>query len=724
MIEPRHLPSPLGALALLLVVAGCTFPTGVRSPVAPRPVSTWASPNGGWAGSYSPDGSKIAFLSSTLHTPANLWVMNADGGAARPLTRRGADSFRWLADGQALHFSTRRRGFSEVMRAELEAGAPQRVPGLPPNASVPVYSPDGRLFALTVVGTGKIRDLWIGTADGSRLEAVTEKLGVRSVFWGPDSRTIYYEVGKTYGVGIWRMDLATIESSVLLNKYIGTPTYSPVNGLIAYAFPDNPGEFSVHTMTVDGDEVQVAKAPRLTGRWLVWGGKGEGVYYVGQDIAVATDEDTSQADEASAVHPQAAKREFARVGVSSLWYLDLASGEETRVTSSDLHLTGFAVGPDAKSVLLSGVLPDSFAGELFRLNLENEQVTRLTRTRPSAWMPVATRDSAKIAFFTNESKVDSLEVVTAAGERLESHPGIAQEGGVRLFWLPESEGLLIFSPRGLGAFTSEGPISFANRGDHRAYLYADVSIQSDSVLISSIPRYGELPGLYMLDVVDAVFRQSDLRYPAAPERAAELYLQPKWSFDGNLISFSDKIDIWVMNADGSGRRRITHFYEANIEGKARPALATHPVWSSSGTMLCFTKTVYEEQEILRQLWTVQRDGAKPQLIHSEPVASAFQWRQEESTNLPFFDLTDERLIFTRLDDGLPNLYAAETKSGKIRRLTETGAIYPVLLPEEDLIVYISLEGNNERLRVMNGNGSEKRPFPLARNEVAGEHRDE
>ncbi|HBO69149.1 MAG TPA: hypothetical protein DD658_02985 [Deltaproteobacteria bacterium] len=327
-------------------------------------------------------------------------------------------------------------------------------------------------------------------------------------------------------------------------------------------------------------------------------------------------------------------------------------------------------------------------------------------------MPVPSPDATKIAFFTNEGTLDTLKVVRFTGEELAAYPGFVQEGDVRLFWLPGIEGLLVFSGRGLHAFSDNGAVDFPNRGDHRSYLYADVSIQADKVLISTIPRYGETPGLYQLDVLDNVFKQTDLRYPAAPEMAAELYLQPKWSFDGGKIAFTDGVDVWTMKADGTGRARLTNHAESNKEGKGNPARASYPFWSVGGMSLGYTLTVYEGKKILRELWVRKADGTEPGKLFSEELDSQFQVFQPEYTNPPFFDATDEHIIFTTLHEGVPNIFAVEARGGKARVLTEMGAIFPALLPEEGVIVYVSLEGNDERLWMMNSDGSEKRPFLL------------
>lgn len=747
--------------AVLLVLTSCaTLPSAVQNVERPgqaAPVSVPvfstavekakipgtvpAEPNGGRSPAYSPDGEKIAFLSSTPHTPADLWVMSADGTGKRRLTTRGVSHFRWSRDGKSILFVARRKGYEEVMRIGVDGERPEeRVAGIPPGAGIPVESPDGKLFAFTAAGERQnVRDLWIGTADGARIEPVTEKIGVRSIFWSPDSRRIYYEAGKTYGVGIWEIDLSTMESKVLLSKYIGTPVYSPRSGVIAYPYPTNPGEFEVRTMKPDGTEVSVSKAQRLAGRWIAWDADGRGVYYPGQDVeVVASDNATAAADNAAASKAEKTKdtsdsphetapsavRPF---GVTALWHLDLATGVEKRISPAELHLADFAISPggkDGKEMTLAGVSEKSRSAELFRLDLASGAATPLVKSRASAWMPVPSPDATKIAFFTNEGALDTLKVVSFTGEEFASYPGFVLEGDTRLYWLPRGEGLLVFSGRGLHAFTEKGPIAFPNRDDHRSYLYADASIQEDKVLISAIPRYGETPGLYRLEVIDNTFKQTDMRYPAAPEMAAERYLQPRWSLDGGRIAFTDGIDVWTMKADGTGRARITNFAREIPEGKGREAAASYPVWSTRGEGLCYTLTVYEGKRILRELWVVKTDGTGPRMLHSEELDSQFQVFQPEYTHQPFFDATDEHVIFTTVHNGVPNVFAVEVGGGEARALTETGAIFPALLPEEGVIVYVSLSGNDERLWIMNSDGTEKRSFvirPAAGSDVpAGE----
>lgn len=676
---------------------------------APSPVA--ANPNGGQNPVFSPDGSKIAFLSSPPHMPKDLWVMNADGTGTRRLTTKGVNAFRWSADGKSFMITARRNWYEEVLSVDLETGSEKRVPGPPVNASIPLYSPDGKFFAFTAPSAQNVRDLWIGTADGKRVEAVTEKISIRRFFWSPDSRTIYYEAGKSYGMGIWKMDLTDMKAKDLLNETIGTPEYSPQAGLIAFPSPVKPGEFDVKTMKLDGSDIKTYKATRLAGRDLEWDTAGKGVYYLGQDKVTVSEaaqkEAAAEKEKKSATpHESKQKSELQPEGVTALWRLDLATGEEKRISPAGLHLIGFTISPDGKRMVLNGLLEKSYGADLFDFDPASGEIRKLAEGKASSWMPVPSTDS-RIAFFTNEERLDTLRVINPAGEELASYPGFLIEGDTRQYWLPASDGFLIFSSRGVFAFTENGPVEFPDSADHRAYLYADVSVQADKVLMSSVPRYGDNAGLYMLEVADGKFVQTDLRYPPAPEMASDVYLQPRWSLDGKKIAFSDGIDIWTMNADGKGRTWLTNYAQSDAEGKAKPSFATFPVWSVKTDKLCYTLTVFDEKATYHELWVVKADGSEPKKLYSEVVESQFQVFQPEYTNQPFFDPSDERIIFTALSGGVPNLFAVEIKTGAIRQLTESGAIFPALIPEEGVIVYTSLEGDVESLWSMNTDGTGK-----------------
>jgi Tol biopolymer transport system component len=86
--------------------------------------------NGG--ATWSPDGRRLAFDSAGERsglTGSDIWVIDADGGALRRVTRSPAfDSVpSWSRDGRWIYFSSTRTGRSEVWRVSPEGGVEEQV---------------------------------------------------------------------------------------------------------------------------------------------------------------------------------------------------------------------------------------------------------------------------------------------------------------------------------------------------------------------------------------------------------------------------------------------------------------------------------------------------------------------------------------------------------------------------------------------------------------------
>ncbi len=681
---------------VLLLVAGPSL--AGRSPSKGQD----RSPNGGWSAVWSPDGSQIAFLSSTPHTAPDLWVMTVDGKRPHRLTTGGVDAVDWSPDSSSIVVATTRRRFSEIFEVDLASGIEERVPGLPPGASLPRVSPDGQLFAFTAPDSQKIQALWVGTWDRSRVEMVTELLNVRSFFWGTESRRLYFEAGKAYGVGIWMLDLAAMQSRNLVNKYVGTPALSPDGQHIAFAYPIHPGVFELHIISLTGEEEQVLSSPRMTEKWVVWDESMNSLFYLGQDLghsSASTPENRPEELHASDEAPR-----VSRTGEVAVWSLDISTGTESRVSPEGLHVAHFSISPDGSALLLEAVRPRSYASELYRLDLETRTLDQWTVSSPSWWGPAPSRDSRSIAYLTDDRGGDEIRVCDLSGNPVRAFPGAIPPPGTRLSWLPDSEALIVSWGDGMAAFADSGSIAWPNADSHRKILYLSPSLTSDKLLLDAVPRYGELPGLYELELVDGILVQRDLRFPPEGELGVEVYLQPSYSTDGREIAFSDRVDIWVMHSDGTGRRWITDFDERNLASADEAVFASHPVWSRRGDRICYTTTTYRKDETIRELWIVGVDGSHPKRLFREPITTTFQSHQEDYTSPPFFDLYDERIIITASRDGMPNLASISVDRGRLRWLTQNGAVFPNLLPDEDMIVYTSLEANQETLRLMDSDG--------------------
>lgn len=155
---------------------------------------------------WSPDGRRLAFLSSrpldggngAANTAFNLWVMNADGSGATPLTRLtnlNVSSYGLVCspDGQKIAFnsnlalngsSATTANFTQnIWLANTDGTGVKpltRLDGTFAGASLPVWSQDGSKIAFTSGGAfdgsntaGPTFNLWVMNADGSGAAALT-----------------------------------------------------------------------------------------------------------------------------------------------------------------------------------------------------------------------------------------------------------------------------------------------------------------------------------------------------------------------------------------------------------------------------------------------------------------------------------------------------------------------------------------------------------------------
>ena len=158
---------------------------------AERPLnrSTWLELNG----SYSPDGSKIAFESNRTGF-FEIWISDADGGNAVALTNMqgpGVGSPSWSPDGRYIAFDTRRDGQPEIYIMEARQNAPMtRITNNGAVDMLPCWSGDGRWIYFNSDRTG-ITTVWRVPSGGGAAEQVMHWFAI-SPRTAPDSTAVYY----------------------------------------------------------------------------------------------------------------------------------------------------------------------------------------------------------------------------------------------------------------------------------------------------------------------------------------------------------------------------------------------------------------------------------------------------------------------------------------------------------------------------------------------------
>jgi dipeptidyl aminopeptidase/acylaminoacyl peptidase len=175
--------------------------------------------------SYSPDGTKIAFIGAGEESPMSVgvpYVVPVDGGEAKPLglrTRGSANSVNWTPDSSSLIVNLVESLESNLYAVSMDDESETRfietgeTPGF--IGSRPSISRDGNRIAFLRTDSGNPTDIWYG-ATGSRAKAVTDlnpgirehPFGdVREICWdSSDGETIYgllylpvgYQEGRKY----------------------------------------------------------------------------------------------------------------------------------------------------------------------------------------------------------------------------------------------------------------------------------------------------------------------------------------------------------------------------------------------------------------------------------------------------------------------------------------------------------------------------------------------
>ncbi|MCI0403895.1 MAG: hypothetical protein L0212_10280 [Acidobacteria bacterium] len=152
---------------------------------------------------WSPDGSHIAYDRAAITADgtrqnAQLWIIDADGSNARPLTG-GSRNMRpaWSPDGSTIAFMSDRHaevdinligtddGDLEIYLVERDGSNVRRLTECAETAGGPAWSPDGQRIAFSC------RGLWVMNADGRNQRRLINDFGFRPA-WSPDGKRIAY----------------------------------------------------------------------------------------------------------------------------------------------------------------------------------------------------------------------------------------------------------------------------------------------------------------------------------------------------------------------------------------------------------------------------------------------------------------------------------------------------------------------------------------------------
>jgi Tol biopolymer transport system component len=166
---------------------------------------------------------------------------------------------------------------------------------------------------------------------------------------------------------------------------------------------------------------------------------------------------------------------------------------------------------------------------------------------------------------------------------------------------------------------------------------------------------------------------------------------PALSPDGTRIAYCSMREtlysqIYVMNVDGTGEKRLTNIDTGDACG---------PAWSHDGKKIAFHAFALVQPSRNPRIWVMDADGSN-------------QKRLTEHGMDPTWSPDDRQIAFASKRDGIFQIYAMNSDGSNVRRLTKhnTEDSNPAWAPDGAAIAYISATGDDRRgLFIMGADGS-------------------
>jgi Tol biopolymer transport system component len=190
--------------------------------------------------SWSPDGAKIAFLSSrdntgTGGTRFDLYVVDADCNPCNPrryTTTHPADNtweVMWSPDSQqALFATTSWTGSQTIFLADIMAGTARPIGSESITGASPVWSPDGRQFAFES-WQGGYWVLILANNNGQITQRFSgDRYDERRPTWSPNGRDIAYIANPDRNWDIYLMNVADVNAPILRLTHADRIDLSPI----------------------------------------------------------------------------------------------------------------------------------------------------------------------------------------------------------------------------------------------------------------------------------------------------------------------------------------------------------------------------------------------------------------------------------------------------------------------------------------------------------------
>ena len=235
------------------------------------------NPDGDWDPSWSPDGKRIAFMSGRNgHVDGHgapipeIYVMDANGDNQKNLTNNpSADrSPSWSPDGSRIAFMSDRDGGYDIYVMDADGSNQQNLSNHPFSDRNPSWSPDGAQIVFSARRDGHVEneaaithEIYVMDSDGENQRRLTDNRNNDwEPSWSPDGKRIAFMADRKgnidkFDIYVMDADGGNQHNVTQHRAWDGSPSWSPGNERIVF-HSKRDGNWEIYVMDADGGNLQ------------------------------------------------------------------------------------------------------------------------------------------------------------------------------------------------------------------------------------------------------------------------------------------------------------------------------------------------------------------------------------------------------------------------------------------------------------------------------------
>ncbi len=418
-------------------------------------------------GVFSPDGSKIAFISTRDSHPesglyvSEIYLMDADGEHQQRLTNLGfrSNGITWSPDGQRIVFQSGMDVTGGLYSVDVASGQVTRLTSNIFDGD-PAFSPDGSHIAFDSYRNGDT-DLFIVDSNGKNERQITKTPGGYNTTpqWSPDGRSLVFNserdgFGDIYTINLTTAAVTRVTTTSGANAYKDSPAVSPDGKTILLHARETVDEVDLMDLT-SGNLQTLVKSTRAYSL-IAWSPDGKQIAFSMQPTgaqdtniytlalgANATPQKVSSGfdDKDPAWSPDGKQIAFSGYDGKTdksfnIYVVNVDGTHVQRLTSDDKADIEPNWSPDGKQIAFTGY-KDTTAGDIYVMNANGTNPVRLLHSTDGNTLPRWSPDGQHILFTSVRSRNWDIYVMNADGSTVR-----------RLTTDPAYDDTAIWSPNG------------------------------------------------------------------------------------------------------------------------------------------------------------------------------------------------------------------------------------------------------------------------------------